>query len=186
MQSRSMQNGGGLRTRDTSVAKPLRTALAVQTARPFDELCSALFLLTASISRARKTGGALAELAEIEAHAASAIAIARFLGESTCARMAGASVSVSAVARDIAVLLEALPPPRPEVTLLASVTPDFVALPRATVEADLARAVDSLLATSDAASPIEIAIEPEGPDEIVVRMQSSADKTVDVRFKKTG
>ena len=51
-------------------------------ARSFEELCSALILLTASISRARRNGVSASELEEIEAHAGKAITIARGLGES--------------------------------------------------------------------------------------------------------
>lgn len=141
--------------------------------------------MTAELSRARRSGD-IVELEALEAHASRAIAIARTLGEFIHARTTSEFVSVSEIARDLASLIEALPPPRPTVTLRTAVMPDLVPLPRAKVASDLVSAVDSALVASDGVGCIEIAVEAGSGDRIVVHVRNRVGETVDVWFRSVG
>lgn len=171
------------RDRDGSIATRLRAALATEARGPFDDLCGSLILLTATLSRARRSGASETELETLELHAGRAIAIARTLGEFIHARTAAEFVSVSNVARDLATLIEALPPPRPTATLHVGVTRDLVTLPRAKVESELAAAVGSALVATNGVGAIEIAVEAGGNDRIVVHVRNAVGTTVDVWFQ---
>jgi hypothetical protein len=180
-----MRNGVCI-DRAGTFARPLRAAIAAEARRGFEDLCGSLFLLTAAVSRARRSGACESELEAIETHAEKAIATARGLGEFVRTRTSFDCVSVSAVARDLTTLLEALPTPRPKVTLRPSLAPDLVCLPRARVEFDLIAALDEAMGTTEGTGPIEIAVEASGDDDVVVRVRTPSGKMVEVSFEAAG